>query len=52
MPVFGVDTLSLDPGRASVFVAHTQWLGTDRYGLEGLRNLSKLPRAARPRPSA
>ena len=39
----GVDTLSLDPGTAAVFVVHTKWLGTDRYGIEGLRNLSKLP---------
>jgi kynurenine formamidase len=39
----GVDTLSLDPGSAAVFVVHTKWLGTDRYGVEGLRNLSKLP---------
>lgn len=39
----GVDTLSLDPGRAPVFDVHVTLLGADRYGLENLANLGRLP---------
>jgi len=41
--VIGVDTMSLDPGAATVFAAHVSWLGSDRYGLEGIANLGKIP---------
>jgi len=39
----GVDTLSLDPGNSTTFVAHVEWLGADRYGLEGVANLANVP---------
>jgi kynurenine formamidase len=39
----GVDTLSLDPGNSTTFPTHLQFLGTDRYGLENLNNLHKVP---------
>ena len=39
----GVDTMSLDPGSSSTFDAHLTVLGADRYGIENLRNLGKLP---------
>jgi kynurenine formamidase len=39
----GVDTLSLDPGNSTTFGAHVSLLGADRYGLENLANLSKIP---------
>jgi kynurenine formamidase len=39
----GVDTLSLDPGNATQFTTHVAILGADRYGIENLRNLDKLP---------
>ena len=39
----GVDTLSLDPGNSTTFVAHVEWLGADRYGLEGVANLGEIP---------
>lgn len=39
----GVDTLSLDPGRSTTFDAHLTLLGADRYGLENLRNLARIP---------
>ena len=39
----GVDTLSLDPGPLATFAVHTAWLGTDRYGVEGLANLGRIP---------
>jgi kynurenine formamidase len=43
----GVDTLSLDPGNSTTFPVHVRLLGSDRYGLEGLANLSKVrPRGA------
>jgi kynurenine formamidase len=41
--VIGVDTLSLDPGNSTTFAAHIAWLGADRYGLEGIANLAKIP---------
>lgn len=40
---FGVDTLSLDPGNSTTFAAHYAILGANRYGLENLANLSKIP---------
>ena len=39
----GVDTLSLDPGNSSTFPVHVNFLKTDRYGLENLANLDKIP---------
>ncbi len=39
----GVDTLSLDPGASTTFGAHRRWLGTDRYGLENVANLDRIP---------
>jgi kynurenine formamidase len=39
----GVDTLSLDIGASSTFDVHKRLLGADRYGLENVANLSKIP---------
>jgi kynurenine formamidase len=39
----GVDTLSLDPGNSTSFPVHVNFLATDRYGLENLNNLDKIP---------
>jgi kynurenine formamidase len=39
----GVDTLSLDPGNSTTFAVHVNFLATDRYGLENLNNLDKVP---------
>jgi kynurenine formamidase len=39
----GVDTLSLDPGPSATFQVHRDWLGTDRYGVEALANLDRIP---------
>jgi len=39
----GVDTLSLDPGNSRNVPVHWNFLRTDRYGLENLRNLNKIP---------
>jgi kynurenine formamidase len=39
----GVDTLSLDPGNSSTFPVHSNFLATDRYGLENLNNLDRIP---------
>ncbi len=39
----GVDTLSLDNGPSQTFDVHHALLGADRYGLENLRNLSRIP---------
>jgi kynurenine formamidase len=39
----GVDTISLDPGNSTTFPVHVTFLATDRYGLEGLNNLDKIP---------
>jgi kynurenine formamidase len=38
-----VDTLSLDFGRSPDFAVHYAWLPTDRWGLEGVANLDRLP---------
>ncbi len=39
----GVDTLSLDPGNATAFVAHVALLAANRFGIENLANLGKIP---------
>jgi kynurenine formamidase len=39
----GVDTLSLDPGASTTFGVHRRWLGTDRYGIENVANLDRIP---------
>ncbi|MPZ87854.1 MAG: cyclase family protein [Nitriliruptorales bacterium] len=39
----GVDTLSLDPGTSTTFDTHVMLLGADRYGLENLANLDRIP---------
>ena len=38
-----VDTLSLDPGNSATFPVHNKWLAEDKYGLENVANLGKLP---------
>ncbi|MEY8839854.1 cyclase family protein [Cribrihabitans sp. XS_ASV171] len=38
-----VDTLSLDHGPSADFAAHYAWLPTNRYGIECLANLDKVP---------
>jgi kynurenine formamidase len=39
----GVDTLSLDIGVSATFAVHGRLLGADRYGLENLANLQRIP---------
>ena len=39
----GVDTLSLDVGESTTFDVHVTLLGSDKYGLENLANLSAIP---------
>ncbi|HVL94475.1 MAG TPA: cyclase family protein [Solirubrobacteraceae bacterium] len=39
----GVDTLSLDPGESATFDVHKRLLGADRYGLENVANLKRIP---------
>ena len=39
----GVDTLSLDPGDSLTFPVHVNFLATDRYGLENIANLDRIP---------
>jgi kynurenine formamidase len=39
----GVDTLSLDPGNSATFPVHVNFLGSDRYGLENVNNLGRIP---------
>lgn len=39
----GVDTLSLDPGDSTTFPVHFTLLGADRYGVENVANLDKIP---------
>ncbi|MDA0174064.1 cyclase family protein [Solirubrobacter taibaiensis] len=39
----GVDTLSLDNGPSTTFAAHVKWLGADKYGVECMKNLDKIP---------
>ena len=40
----GVDTLSIDPGNSTTFPTHLTLTGADRYGLENLANLDRIPR--------
>jgi len=40
---FGVDTLSLDPGNSTTFAAHLTILSANRYGIENLANLRRMP---------
>ena len=44
----GVDTLSLNPGRSQTFDVHVGLLGADRYGIENLANLGRIPARGRP----
>jgi kynurenine formamidase len=39
----GVDTMSLDPGNSTTFPVHVNFLATDRYGLENLAGLDRIP---------
>jgi kynurenine formamidase len=39
----GVDTLSLDPGNSTTFPVHVNFLRSDRYGLENVNNLGRVP---------
>jgi kynurenine formamidase len=39
----GVDTLSIDPGNSATFETHLILTGADRYGLENLANLHRIP---------
>ncbi|MGH3130523.1 MAG: cyclase family protein [Gaiellaceae bacterium] len=39
----GVDTLSLDHGRSTTFDVHLTVLAANRYGIENLANLAKIP---------
>jgi kynurenine formamidase len=41
----GVDTLSIDPGNSTTFDTHLVLTGADRYGVENLANLDRLPRS-------
>jgi kynurenine formamidase len=40
----GVDTLSTDPGNSTTFDTHVILAEADRYGLENLANLDRIPR--------
>jgi kynurenine formamidase len=39
----GVDTLSIDPGNSTTFETHLTLTGADRYGVENLANLDRIP---------
>lgn len=41
----GVDTLSLDPGNSKDFAAHRMILGANKWGIENLTNLGRIPDA-------
>jgi len=41
----GTDTFSLDAAHAEDFPVHRLWLGTGRWGIEGLANLEQAPSA-------
>jgi kynurenine formamidase len=41
----GVDTLSIDPGNSTTFETHLILTGADRYGLENLADLDRVPPA-------
>ena len=38
-----VDTMSLDPGNSAAFPVHINFLGSGRWGLENVANLSQIP---------
>lgn len=38
-----VDTMSLDPGNSTTFPVHVNFLGSGRWGLENVANLSRIP---------
>ena len=38
-----VDTMSLDPGNSTDFAVHVSFLGTGRWGIENVANLSQIP---------
>lgn len=40
----GVDTLSIDPGTSEGFETHLMLTGADRYGVENLAGLDRVPR--------
>jgi kynurenine formamidase len=40
----GVDTLSIDPGNSTTFPVHVTLAQADRYGVENLANLDRIPR--------
>jgi kynurenine formamidase len=40
----GVDTLSIDPGNSTTLDTHLIVAWADRYGLENLNNLDRIPR--------
>ena len=40
----GVDTLSTDPGTSATFDTHVILAEADRYGLENLNNLDRIPK--------
>jgi kynurenine formamidase len=40
----GVDTLSTDPGNSTTFQTHLLLAGADRYGIENLANLDRIPK--------
>jgi kynurenine formamidase len=40
----GVDTLSIDPGNSATFDTHLILTGADRYGIENLANLDRIPK--------
>jgi kynurenine formamidase len=44
VPAVVVDTLSIDPGISEAFDTHLILTGADRYGLENLANLDRVPR--------
>jgi len=39
----GVDTLSIDPGNSTTFDTHVTLNGAERYGIENLANLRRIP---------
>jgi kynurenine formamidase len=41
----GVDTLSLDPGRDKEYTTHKVWLAADKWGVECVANLRRVPPA-------
>lgn len=40
-----VDTLSLDPGNSADFATHYAWLPSNRFGIECVANLDRMPAA-------